>query len=127
MAGSGGHEMSADRISKVAKGKRPVYFTDPATDKLMAIVLTLIGELSVTRDRLDALERLLHDGQILPRELLDHFAPSESVTAERDAARAAYLARLLRVVTLELQRTDDDGATESFNETLHAMLDSTPN
>ena len=51
--------MSDTKLHRVAKGKRPLYFHDPATDKLMAIVVSLVGELAVTRDRLDALERLL--------------------------------------------------------------------
>ena len=53
---------SEERIARVAKGKRPRYFADPAVDKLHAIVMSLVGELSATRDRLDALERLLESG-----------------------------------------------------------------
>ena len=38
---------------RTAKGKKPGYFADPATDKLLQMVITLAGELSVVRDRLD--------------------------------------------------------------------------
>ncbi|MBW4504596.1 MAG: hypothetical protein KME57_34885 [Scytonema hyalinum WJT4-NPBG1] len=52
-------------MSKTAKGKRPVYFEDPQTDKVLAIVMALIGEVSVLRERLDTIERLLEAKDIL--------------------------------------------------------------
>ncbi len=46
-------------MAKTAKGKRPVYFEDPQVDKLLAMVIALTGEVSVLRERIDNLERLL--------------------------------------------------------------------
>ena len=40
------------KLPRTAKGKKPVYF-DPVTDKLLSMIMTLMGELSVVRDRLD--------------------------------------------------------------------------
>ena len=42
----------APRLRRTAKGKRPRYFSDPATDRLLGILMSLIGEVSVLRDRL---------------------------------------------------------------------------
>ncbi len=42
---------------RTAKGKKPQYFSDPAIDKLLSIVISMAGELSVTRERLDTVQR----------------------------------------------------------------------
>jgi hypothetical protein len=115
--------MSEQRISRTARGKRPVYFEDPAVDKLMSMLLAVVGELSVTRDRLDALERLLEDKSVLTRAEIDDIRFDDDVVTERDERRAEYLARVMRIVTMELQRADETGATESFTSTLQQMLD----
>ncbi len=117
--------MNDKKIARVAKGKRPIYFEDPATDKLMAMLLTVVGELSVCRDRIDTLERLLDQKEVVSKAEVENFLPDDDANTERDAARAAYIARIMRVVTRELQRPGDDGATESFSTVLDSMLDST--
>ena len=114
--------MTAHRVPRVAKGKRPQYFKDPATDKLMAIVVSLIGELSVTRDRLDALERLLEMDGSLSRQQLDGMQFDEDAASERDRERKDYIRRVMRIVTMELQQTNKDGATPSFDEQMKSLL-----
>ncbi len=117
--------MSDTRLHRVAKGKRPLYFHDPATDKLMAIVVSLVGELAVTRDRLDALERLLESEGSLSRERLEHMEFDDTATAERDRDRHDYIRRVMRIVTMELERPGEDGATETFTTRLNELLDET--
>ena len=51
------------KLLRTAKGKRPQYFSDPAFDKLLAIVVSLISEVSVVRDRLDTVELLIEKGR----------------------------------------------------------------
>ena len=119
--------MSDERIDRVAKGKRPLYFHDPATDKLMAIVLSLVGELAVTRDRLDALERLLESQSTISREALDGLALDADAIEERDRNRREYIRRVMRIVTMELERPDADGATAAFNEQLDKLLNDDAN
>ncbi len=114
--------MSETKLHRVAKGKRPLYFRDPATDKLMAIVVTLVGELAVTRDRLDALERLLESDGKLSRERLEHMEFDAAATDERDEDRHDYIRRVMRIVTMELERPGDDGATETFTSRLNELM-----
>ena len=114
--------MSDMKLGRVAKGKRPLYFHDPATDKLMAIVVSLVGELAVTRDRLDALERLLEAEGRLSRDKLDRVEFDDSVTAERDRSRHDYIRRVMRIVTMELERPGEDGATETFTARLDELM-----
>ncbi len=92
-------------IARVAKGKRPQYFSDPAVDKLLSIVMTLAGELSVTRERVDTLERMLEDRGVVKQSDIESWKPTEAANAERAAERSAYLARVLRAVQMELEET----------------------
>ncbi len=122
MAGAGGLEMTSQRIARTAKGKRPLYFADPATDKLMAIVLSLVGELSVCRERIDALERVLEQKGQLSRQDIDHYEPDSQAMKERAERRAAYIERVMRVVTMELQPLDESGVTPGFSQALENLL-----
>ena len=47
------------KLPRVAKGKKPKYLDDGSIDNLMAMIMTLTQEISVLRDRIDTLERML--------------------------------------------------------------------
>lgn len=89
-------------MAKTAKGKRPVYFEDSQVDKLLAIVMALTGEVSVLRERLDTLERLLETKGILSISEIEAYQPDDFVAKEREQWRADYIARVLRVLQEEL-------------------------
>lgn len=99
MSGDG----EAPRLRRTAKGKRPRYFADPATDRLLGILMSLIGEVSVLRDRLDSVERLIEKGGLFKREDIDNFLPDEKAEAEREDTRRRYVARVMRVVQNEME------------------------
>ena len=93
----------APRLRRTAKGKRPRYFSDPATDRLLGILMSLIGEVSVLRDRLDSVERLIEAGGLFKREDIDQFLPDAEAEAEREDTRRRYVARVMRVVQNEME------------------------
>ncbi len=93
---------------KTAKGKRPVYLENPQTDKLLGMVMALTGEVSVLRDRLDTIERLLEVKGILSASEIEGYQPDTKVINEREKRRAEYIARVLRVVEEELQTLSQD-------------------
>jgi hypothetical protein len=109
------------RIARVAKGKRPQYFSDPAIDKLLWMTVSLMEELSVTRDRLDTVERLLVRKKALRRSAVDDFAPDAAVAAERDSRRAAFIDRVMRVVQAELEEMSRDDMPRSNEEVVAAV------
>lgn len=109
---------NADRIARVAKGKRPAYFGDPAVDKLHAIVITLVAELSVTRDRLDALERLLEQRESIQQVEIDSYIPDANAEAQRRERREDYIRRVMRVVEMEIAEVGGDQSGGSFEELL---------
>jgi hypothetical protein len=91
------------RIARIAKGKKPQYFSDPATDKLLWMTLTLMEELSVTRDRLDAVENLLEGRRVLKVADVDGYRPDAAAARRRQAQRAAYVDRMMRAAQAELE------------------------
>ncbi|MBE8989651.1 MULTISPECIES: hypothetical protein [unclassified Nostoc] len=90
-------------MTKIAKGKRPVYLDNPQIDKLLAMVMALTGEVSVLHERLDTIERLLEVKGILSATEIEAYEPDAKVTKEREQWRAEYIARVLRVVQEELE------------------------
>ncbi len=89
------------RLRRTARGKRPRYFSDPATDRLLGMLMTLIGEVSVLRDRLDSVERLIERGDPFTREDIENFLPGKQAEAEREATRQRYIERVMRVIQNE--------------------------
>ncbi len=63
----------------------------------MAISVALASELSLTRMRLDTLERVLEHLGIGVRDAIEAFEPSPDDSAERSALRAHAIDRVFRV------------------------------
>lgn len=98
--------MSVDPVARMnlrAKGRRPDYFDDPATDRLLSMVLALLGELSVTRERLDTVERLLAASGTLDPAAVEAFAPDGEAARARGLAARTLIARVLRGVEQDMQ------------------------
>lgn len=94
------------RISRTAKGERPQNFSDPAIEKVLGIALSLASEVSVLRDRLETIERLMDTRGILPRDAIDAYEPSRQERDERAARRMEYLGRVLQTVRRELDELE---------------------
>ena len=103
---------------KRAKGKRPDYFDDPATDRLMSIVLALAAEVSVLRQRHDTVERLLAANGTLSRADIESYAPDAAIARERGLDTQAYIARIMRGVTqaMEAMATDEPSVEQVSSE-----------
>jgi hypothetical protein len=98
-----------------SKGSQPVVFADETTDALAAMVLALLGEVVVLKDRLDANERLLAEAGLHSPATVDSFAPDESARADRGTYRQAIYERVLGAARDKLlpetltQQRDYDG------------------
>jgi hypothetical protein len=84
-------------LPRVTKGKRPYFFDDPNFDQMMTFFLELMTEVSVVRDRLDTVERLLDRQTSITRADIENYRPDGPVEAERVAWRDAYVKRVLRM------------------------------
>jgi hypothetical protein len=85
------------KLPRVSKGKRPYFFEDPNIDQMMTFFLELMMEVSVVRDRLDTVERLLDRQTSITRDDIENYRPDAAVEAERVAWRDAYVKRVLRI------------------------------
>jgi hypothetical protein len=106
-----------------AKGKRPYFFRDPDVERVLSITMALAMEHAVTRQRLDALERVLEARGVMSRAELDAFVPDAAAEAERGRWMQEYIARVLRIVQQESEARrhagdDGDASMESVGDEL---------
>jgi hypothetical protein len=77
----------------------------------MTIVMTLAQEVSVMRERMDTIERLLEKNGQLTRADIEAFEPTRAEASERGAWTQEFLARILRVLQQEKEALEADDAT----------------
>ena len=82
-------------MAKVGKGNLS------AVDRLLAIIVPLVGEVAVLRDRLDAVERLAEQHGVFAQAEVEEFVPSVDQQTARDAWREQYLERIFRITQAE--------------------------
>ena len=91
------------KLPRVAKGKKPKYLDDGSIDNLMAMIMTLTQEISVLRDRMDTLERMLESKEIISTKEFDDFVPSDDLEMMRKDRRHELLERVLLPIKKELE------------------------
>ncbi len=101
-----------------AKGKRPWFLRDADVERVLSITLSLAMELAVTRQRLDALERLLEGKGVLVPDEVENYAPDADAELERQAAMRAYIIRVLRIL---LQ--DAEAARSTADPSIDAVIE----
>ena len=104
-----------------AKGKRPFFFKDPDVERLLGIVMAVAMENAVTRQRLDALERLVEQKGLLSREEIQQFAPDREAEAERTLWMKEYIARVLRIVQQETEALESGAMDVPMEEVMDAL------
>lgn len=109
------------KLNKHAKGPRPQYFSDPTSDKLLAMVMALAGEVSVMHDRNDTLERLIEAKGLVDRSEIDTYKPSKDIMAERDTWREDYLSHILRIVDLDAGDMGRNDISSEFQEIMDSV------
>jgi hypothetical protein len=91
------------RAGAKAKGKRPAYFEDPAIDRLMSITMALVGEVSVMRERMDTIERLLDAQGMISRADIESYEPTQEAGRERGLITRDYIHRVMRGVQQDME------------------------
>jgi hypothetical protein len=97
-----GDEGSGRRPRKAAGPDRPTYFDDADIDRVMAIVLALITEVASIRERLDTHERVAAGGSLPAPATVEAYAADPTTEQAREAWRDAYIRRLFRVITEDI-------------------------
>jgi len=104
-----------------AKGKRPWFYNDPDVERVFNIAMALAMELAVTRQRLDALERLLEERGVISQDDVEHFRPEPEAETERQQWNRDYLARVLRVLIQTAQGRSAEA--EGVDQAMEAVMD----
>lgn len=102
-----------------AKGKRPWFFENPDTERVLNITLALMQEVAVVRERLDTVERLLDRDGVVTRESIETFEPSRSEADERGYWMQEYIARCLRILQQDreaIARGKEDSSEDVADE-----------
>ena len=95
--------------NKRAKGKRPDYFNDPQDERFLSILMAVVGEVSVLRERMDTVERLLESKGMVTRKDIDGYTPDKQAAYERGMMIREYSYRIMRgphQMLQELEATD---------------------
>jgi hypothetical protein len=103
---------SQSRPRKAAGPERPKYFDHTDIDRVMAILLALVSEVASIRDRLDTHERIATTGSLPANTLVETYEADAETEQAREAWRDAYIRRLFRVVTEDIEslKSAGDGA-----------------
>jgi hypothetical protein len=111
------------RASAKAKGKRPQYFEDPAIDRMLSITMALVAEVSVLRERLDTVERLLESKGHINRQDIERYEPDREAGIERGTNTRAYIHRIMRGIQQEMEALEelDTPSVEELSKTLKDM------
>jgi hypothetical protein len=96
--------MPNDDIVRLATPRRPVPDEDPEVARLSAMVLALLGELTITRERLDTVERLLESANVLRQRDVEAFEPQGAAVAEREQLRKRQIGKVLRPYRLDMEK-----------------------
>ena len=93
-----------------------VFFADPATDRLLAMLMTLAAELHVAKDRLATLEMVLEKAGLLEPGALDGFQPDAGEKARLDAERQAFVRELMaQTLGREVSLGAPEDGVDKFN------------
>jgi hypothetical protein len=95
------------RAGAKAKGRRPEFHNDPALDRLLSLTLALVGEVSVLRERMDTIERLLEAKGSVSQADIDAYMPDKVAGEERGLATRAYVARVMRGFQQEVEALEN--------------------
>jgi hypothetical protein len=106
-----------------SKGKRPTYFDDPAIDRTLSIVMALVAEVSVMRERMDTIERLLEAQGSITRADIEGYIPDRVAGNERGLLAKAYIARIMRGVQQDMEALAelDTPSVEELSKMLRDM------
>jgi hypothetical protein len=84
----------------------PVPGQSPGEERLLAMVAALAGELAVTRERLDTVERLAEAAGLFGPAQVEAFAADPEQGAARDAIRQGMIARIFAPLKADTEKAE---------------------
>jgi len=100
--------MATSDIVRLATPRRAVPDETPEVSRLSAMVLALLGELTITRERLDTVERLLEAANLVQQADIEAFEPAGQAAQEREQLRRRQIGKIMRPFRLDLEKALSD-------------------
>jgi hypothetical protein len=82
------------KITVENRGKRPRFFPESGNDEQMSMILELMSEVWIVRERMFALEQVAAEAGLPLAEKLENWQPSDAQAKELDTQRNRALLRL---------------------------------
>lgn len=95
------------RAGAKPKGRRPEFFENTAIDRLLSLTMAVVSEVSVLRERLDTIERLLETKGTISRADIEGYTPDRGAGEERGEMTRAYIARVMRGFQQEVEALEN--------------------
>ena len=99
------------RAGAKPKGRRPDFLGNANEEKMLSMLMALIAEVSVVRERMDTIERLLDAKGTISRADIDGYQPDLETGKERNRMIRAYIARIMRGVQQQMEQMASDEPT----------------
>ncbi|WAC71961.1 hypothetical protein OU995_20625 [Roseateles sp. SL47] len=110
--------MSAMKPQRHAKGKRPNFYETPGMDQAMSMIVVLAQELSVLRDRVDAIERVsARHGIDLAREI-ESLSLDQAALDAREKARQELFQRLYYLASKDAHELAEADSRERYRQVI---------
>lgn len=99
-----------------ARGARPQFYAESGLDHAMSMILVLASELSVLRDRVDAMERVGKRHGIDFAAEIDALQLDQAALESRENARQELLRRLYYLASKEAQELAENDTSERLKQ-----------
>jgi hypothetical protein len=84
------------QIPLTPKGKRPSFFDESAVDQIVTMMLEMMAELWVVKERVYTLEKVLGEAGIAAKEKIEACNLSEGEVAELEGTRRKFVETIMR-------------------------------
>jgi hypothetical protein len=89
-------ETIVTEIPLAQKGKRPSFFDESAVDQIVAMMLEIMAELWVVKERVRTLEKVLDDEGIAAKEKIETCTFSAAEVADLEGERRKFIETIMR-------------------------------
>ncbi|MBL8644231.1 MAG: hypothetical protein JNK21_09880 [Rhodospirillaceae bacterium] len=101
-------------VPQTAKGHRPSFFDDPINDRIMAMMMALVTEVSVLRDRVDTIEVVAAKKGVMLAEEIEKYIPDAARAEARERQRQELLDRVLYIFQEEVEDIARNDTAEAY-------------
>jgi hypothetical protein len=106
-----------------SRGARPHFYSEPGLDQAMSMILVLASELSVMRDRIDAMERVAtHHGIDFVTEI-NQLVLDQAALDAREQSRQTLLQRLYYVVRKQAHELASDDSEHRYRDVINKIAE----